>query len=138
MDNPAVSVEKLADWQLSAMGATPDELIAERAVVAHNLGVARELGQLHLDIADGRCTGYVGWVRLTPAALLRVARTNQRFFTAMDDTPNAPVLFLVEQMNVHKGALLHRMRALSALPDVEVLAGWRGERLHVHRVRGPR
>lgn len=112
------------------------DIQADLPIVMGNLDVAQALGQLHLDFEDRYCTGFVGWIRLTPEQLLYVAREKIRVFEATHDVPNAPVCFLMEQMATKPGQLQQRMRWLSALPGVEILAGWRGQRLRVHRVRG--
>ena len=126
---------ELALWQLEKMGT---DVRADLPVVIHNIVTAESLGQLHLDMEDGRCTGVVGWVRLTMENLATVAQHGVRGFWPADDTPHAPVCFLVEQLNTQPGQLQQRMRWLAALPGVEILAGWRGDRLRVHRVRGVR
>lgn len=133
MDVAAIPVESLAIWQLEAMGGAGDPF--GQQTIACNLAAARALGQLHLDIESDRCTGYVAWIRLTLPQLLEVTRSRRMIFTAADDTPHAPVLFIMEQMNHAPGVLRRRQRWLAALPGVEVLAGWRHWRLRLHRVR---
>lgn len=127
------TLEQLATAQIVAGGAP----LADVPGTLHNLHVAHALGQLAQEHwgDDDRCTGYVAYVRLTPEQLLLVAQHDVRLFQIEDNTPGAPVLFLMEQLNLAgRPALQRRMRALSALPGVEVLAGWRGTRLRCHRV----
>ena len=122
----------LAAWELAEAGAPADDMSGTQ----HNLAVAQALGQLRIDHDGERCTGFVAFIRLSPAQLLNVVRRQVRLFSVEDNTPGGAVCFLMEQVNVAgRAALQQRMRWLSAQPGVEVLAGWRGARLRCHRVR---
>lgn len=131
--NAAPSVAVLALAELRMMGAPVEDFPA----TARNIAVAEALGQLRRDYdAEGRCTGFLAWMRLSLPQLVAVAENEVRIFGIEDNTPGAPVCFWLEQMNVAGTTAMHRrMRALSALPGVEVIAGWRGDRLRCHRVR---
>lgn len=122
----------LAQTELAACGGTPNEL----AGVLHNLTTGLSLGQLHQDVIADELVGFVAWIRLSMAQLFLVAHRGVRLFNPADDTPGAPVCLLMEQWIKHRGSglMLRRARMLGALPGVEVLAGWRGARLRVHRV----
>lgn len=130
----APAVPDLAVAEILAGGAPMEDF----AGVAYNLASAESLGQLWREYrADGECCGFVAFVRLTPAQLETVLAQRVRLFDAESNQPGGPVLFLTEQLNLAgRRALLERMRRLSALPGVRLLAGWRGDRLRLHRVRG--
>ena len=128
-----IAVEALARAELQGMGAT----LCDLPGTMQNLEVAAALGQLHQFYdTEGRHAGFMAWLRMTPERLMGVIARQQRVFTLLDDTPAAAICFIVEQMNTMGfREMQRRMRTLSAIPGVEVLAGWRGGRLRAYMTR---
>lgn len=130
----AYPVAVLAEAERAASCAPTGELSG----MIENLRAAEHHGQLVRFLTpEGDCIGFIAWLRMTPKRLLEVSRSGQRGFTADDHTAGAPVAFIVEQLNLlpDPHELLRRFHFIAQLPGVEILAGWRGQRLRVQKVR---
>lgn len=135
MLSPDTSLAGLALAEVQAQGGSPDDCTS----ALWNIMVGESLGQLKLDVAGDTCTGFTAWIRLTFEQLLEVCKRNIRVFRPEDNSPYAPVLFVMEQMNLGPARrLFERRHFLAAEPGVQMLCGWRANKmlkLRVHQVR---